>query len=443
MISTCGHFFSVFSRWWAPIRLSHMSLQPSPTPFWGTEPEWAHLLGGGLVLWLIWDGMRRFGAGWVGTFFCTGTALVWLQAEGSGVDLMASACVLQSLSHLAKSARLTERRHVILWGVWMGLGFLCKYTAPIFMVGPCVLAGWWVVRDRQWKPLGMAVGSFGLVAGIWYVVHLNGVMGYIQQSQGASEETRNVMTNKALIEQPWSAEEITWYPAVLLDAWGWAGLICLVVGCLFWGRRKAAPEGAWLLPILGSVMGLLILMGQSQRQDRYLLPALILWAAVIGSCRLRWLLAPVGILGTWHTASTYFLIEKAPLTRDYTHSWNMAGSQWPEVYTSFLPTSLSPEEWRVDYGVERLRHYQGTDTGTVGFLTDEQSGGPGSGLFLARASPRWSALGCSEHFHWCPGSRTWGWRSNHWCSTYEPLSVGWDLGRRVAEPLVYGCLRRD
>ena len=364
----------------------------------GTGPEWAHLLGGGLVLWLIWDGLRRLGAGLVGALFCAGTGLVWLQAEGSGVDLVASACVIQSLSHLAKSERLTVRSNVILWGVWMGLGFLCKYTAPVFLAAPCLLAGWWVLRDKQWKQLGMAVGAFGLVAGVWYLVHFQGVQGYISQSQGSDEQTRSLMTNKALVENPWSAEDITWYPAAFIDAWGWPGLICLLVGVACWGRRKGAPEGAWLIPLLGAGIGILVLMGQSQRQGRYLLPALPLLAALVGSCRLRWLLAPVGLVGAWCTATTFLQVEKAPPTREYSHSMATAGESWPWVATAYLPTSLSPEEWQVDYAVERLRHYHGADTGTVGFLTDEAGGGPGSGLLLARANragTRWDVASIS------------------------------------------------
>ncbi len=361
----------------------------------GTGPEWAHLLGGGFVLWLIWDGLVRFGAGLVGALFCAGTGLIWIQAEGSGVDLIAAACVIQALSHLSKSARLSLRRHVLLWGVWMGLGFLCKYTAPIFMAAPCLLAGWWVVRDQRWKPLGMAVGAFMLVAGVWYSAHLSGVLGYISQSRDAAP---GILTNKVVIENPWAADHIGWYPAALIDAWGWPGLICLLIGVAFWGRRKSAPEGAWLIPLLGAGVGILVLMGQSQRQDRYLLPALPLLAVLIGSCRIRWLLAPIGLVGAWCTATIFFQTENAPLTRDYTHSIETAGSDWPWVATAYLPTSLDPEPWRIDHGVDRIRHYHGSDTGTVGFLSDEAGGGPGSGLLLARANragTRWDVASIS------------------------------------------------
>ena len=352
----------------------------------GVSTDWAHLLGGGLVLWLIWDGLHRFGAGLVGAFFCVSAGVVWVQAEGSGVDLMASACVIQSLSHLVKSERLKNRKHVVLWGVWMGLGFLCKYTAPVFMAAPCLVAGWWVLRDRKWTQFILAFGAFMAVAGIWYLVHAEGVMGYIGQSQGADEQTRSLMTNKALVENPWAPGEVLWYPAVFLDTWGWPGALCVLLGLLVWGRRKNLPEGTWLIPLLGVAVGVLVLMGQSQRQGRYLLPALPLLAVLVGTCRLRWLMAPVGLIGAWCTATVFFQTNDAPDSRLYEHTWEDAGSDWPWVHPAFMPASMDPEDWRMAHAVDRIRHFQESDVGTVAFLTDETGGGPGSGLLLTQAN---------------------------------------------------------
>lgn len=147
--------------------------------------SWGHLLGGAIVLYACLDGIRRLGGMW-GCVWLGATGLVWVQAESGGVDLVAAAVVIQSLSHLAASERLRKTDSVMLWGAWMGLAFTTKYTAPMFLWGPCILAGWWVVRRNRWGALLLALGAFCLVALPWWVGHLDNVLGYVQTSNNAS-----------------------------------------------------------------------------------------------------------------------------------------------------------------------------------------------------------------------------------------------------------------
>ncbi len=340
--------------------------------------RWTHLAAGAGVLWLCWDGMRRLGGGPVSALLLAMAAPVWLQAENYGVDLLAAAAVVQCVSHLVASEGLSDRPHTLAWGAWLGVAFMTKYTAPMFLWAPCLAVGVSVLRHGRWRALGAAVLAFSVVAMPWWLSHLGGVVGYLGASTDASME---LATNEDMVTSPWTAlENLSWYPAALVDAVGWPGLGALVVGLAL--PRKL--EGRWLLPLLAGLGGWLILAMQVQRQDRYLLPLLPLLAAVAGGSRLRWLLAPVGAIGTYGAAAVFLTWTDVPPSRDYTHALDGAGQAWPWVHDAYAPTSLDPSVWQLDEALAELRELQGSDEGTVGFLLDETDGAPNFGLVLSR-----------------------------------------------------------
>lgn len=367
---------------YAPATLAYALLGPG---------RFVHLVAGGLAMGLCLDGVRRLGGGVVGMVFVLATGLVWSQAESYTVDLLAAAAVCQALSWLAASERLSLPKPAALWGLWMGVAFLTKYTAPMFLWAPCVVAGVWTLQGRRWRTLGAAFAAFAVVALPWYLSHLGEVAGYL----GASTDAGNtLLTNKSLQSGPWyGAERLSWYPAVILDAYGWQGAAALALGVAVWPRQKHAPPGAWVLPLLGALGGLWVLTTQIQRQDRYLLPALPLLAAMLGSSRARWVSLPVGIIGVYGAAAMYLLPTEPPASRRYEHSLQAAGRGWPWPHEAFRPTSLDPAAWELDDALARLRAQHGSDEGTVGFLLDEAQGAPGYGLVLSRAT----AMGARWH----------------------------------------------
>lgn len=360
--------------------------------FFGLGPTTAHahLLAGALVLLLLWDGLRRLGAGAVTALFVAATPLVWLQAEAYGLDLLAAACVAQALGWLAQSRGLRDPVAAAAWGAWMGLGFLSKYTVPLFLWAPCLVAGVWALKGRRWRALLGAVLAFGLVAGPWFATHIGPVLGYLGASQGGAGA---VLTNQQrLTESWWSAERLSWYPAALVDAWGWPGAVAAGLAMGLHLRRRGSPKGAWILPLSAVMGGWLLLTAQSQRQDRYLLPALPLVATLVGTVRGRWLLAPIGAIGAYGVAATFASTAAAPGSRDYSHDLGRAGQDWPWVAPAYRPVSLDPRPWRLDEGIAALRRWHGEDTGTVAFLLDERDGAPTFGLTLSRvaaAGLRW------------------------------------------------------
>ncbi|MEC7946645.1 MAG: hypothetical protein VX265_03695, partial [Myxococcota bacterium] len=354
----------------------------------GTGWSQAHLLSGALVIWLCWDGMRRLGAGLPAAAALASCGLVWTQATNAGVDLMAAACVVQSVSWLVASDRLRVRRAAMWWGAWMGAGFLTKYTAPLFLWGPCLLAAWWVVRGRRWKSLAWGFAAFSVVAGIWYATHGREVAGYI----GASGDAANpLLTNRDLLAGPWWGwERMSWYPAVVADAWGIPGAAALLFAICMGGIAKRRA-GAWAAPLLAVAGGWLALTLQIQRQDRYLTPAAPLLAAAVSGAA-GWAALPVLAAGAYGAARIYGRSGTPPANRDYAHGWPPDGGDFPWMHDAFKPVSLVPEAWQLDRAVQAMAAAHGADTGTVALMLDEQGEVPGFGVFLSavtRHGHRW------------------------------------------------------
>jgi hypothetical protein len=348
-----------------------------------------HLLAMALVLGLCIDAMRRLGAGLPGVLWLAAMPLVWSQAESYGVDLIAATCVLQSVSHLVASDRLRRRRSAVAWGAWMGAAFMVKYTAPVFLVGPCLVAGAWVVRHGRWRALAVGVVGFLVVAAPWWVPQLDNVRAYLSHSSTATEQ---FAYDTHVVRTAWTdPANLSWYPAALKAGWGALGLGVVAGAALLPGHARTGP-GARLAPLLGVVGGWLVLADSIIREARYFLPGVVLLAALAGGARLRWLWAGVAAVGAWHAAQTYTSDAPAPTGRDFGIAWETAGARWPAVAEPYAPLSNPPDRWEIAGSLERLRAHHGGDTGTVGLLVDERHGGPAVRDFLytsALAGHRW------------------------------------------------------
>jgi hypothetical protein len=366
---------------------------------------WSHLAGGAILLWLCWDGIRRLGGGLVGLLWLMCAAPIWLQAENAGIDLAAGACAIQSLSHLAASQRLRSRWHALMWGAWIGAAFMTKYTAPMFLWAPCFIAGWWTVRWRRWDRLAAGIGGFCIVALPWWSTHWKQVYGYVVASGDASS---GLLTNKAIVQGPWHAyENLSWYPAATVDAIGWWGLGFILIALPFsrrargatqrstdrWAAKRTALSSPSLICASAIIGGWLFLNAQSQRQDRYILPAGPIAAALIGG---SWLAIPSIPIAIWNLESTRKIYTERAITpsqREYSHEIGTAGESWPVPAKAYWPVTQDPDSWGVDTALQKTRKYQGSDHGTVGFLLEEEGGAPGYGIILRRAT----ALGYRWH----------------------------------------------
>lgn len=344
--------------------------------------RWAHLLASAGLLALCVDGIRRLGGGAVGALWLAAPALVWAQAEQGGVDLVAATAVIQAISHLAASERLARRGAVLAWGAWMGVGFLAKYTFPMFLWAPCLLAGVWVVREQRWPRLLEAILAFGVVAGPWLAWRFDDVLAYVAASTAPDPF---LVAARDLARGPWYAwENLSWYPAAALDALGWPGAIAALAALAARPVRGALPD-ARALALLSVGGGWLILAQSVQRQDRYLLPALVLLAGLTGASRLRAWTAPVALVGLLGTAWVFGSTGEVPPNRDYSHQIGRAGRSWPRPAEAYGPVSQDPAPWRIEEVLVELRALHGRDEGTVGLLLDDGRGAPGMGVYLFHA----------------------------------------------------------
>ena len=251
---------------------------------------WTHLFGSTFVLWLCWNGIQRLGGGFIGLLWLICGAPIWLQFENAGIDIAAGACAIQATSWLWKSEGLRKRKETGIWGLWLGAGFMVKYTAPMFMWGPCILAGYWVLRRSLWSNLCIGICGFCIIAMPWWSTHLSNVMGYVSASSNAGS---GLLTNQNIITSAWYEwENISWYPSVLIDAYG-PSFFTLVAGAIIL-RFHSSKAPILIFSILG---GWLFLNAQSQRQDRYIVPAIPALAATVST---SWLAIP-SLYWAWST----------------------------------------------------------------------------------------------------------------------------------------------
>jgi serine/threonine protein kinase len=341
--------------------------------------HWSHLFAGALVLWFVWDALRRMNAGIIGFIWVFAGAPIWLQAENAGIDLLAAATVIQSISHLYASNKLQIRSHTFWWGFWIGCAFMTKYTAPMFLWGPCVVAGIWALKYNRLSRIIVGIAAFLIVAFPWWSTHAMQVYGYVVASGNADS---GLLTNKAIIESPWYAKEnLMWYPAAIADSLGWAGFFCLILFA-FLPRKKFQLQAIILSSAVG---GWFMLNAQKQRQDRYIIPIYPVLSAGIGSHPIGLLTLPIIIQTLQETKRIYTAVGSHPVQRNYTHEIETSGQRWPTPSDAYWPISQNPEPWGIDSILEKVRKYTGSDYGTVGFLLDEQGGAPGYGLILSRA----------------------------------------------------------
>jgi hypothetical protein len=351
-------------------------------------------IAGVMALALAWHGLRllvgrdRFPplAAWA---MVLSTPLIWLAVEHSWWDLLAAGCAAATLGHLHASQGLTDRRHSLAFGAFMGLGFLTKYTFPMFVVLPTLWVGLGILFSRRgFRGLLFSVAAFATIAGPWYLSRISKISRYVRDStdpNSAMVDTASTPLTGAELLQP---ENLAYYPAVLVEGLGWPGLALLGLGLL--GIRHKGGR----LALLGALGGLAILSLTGQRQARYLVPALPLLALAMDSgLRLRHrapkALGALAVLlvvvpATYCTARMWTWIERPPSNRPHNPGLESLATwgTWPWPAEGFRPVSSDPEAWLIEQALTRLAELVGDEPQTIGLFLDEHSGGPGTGFYI-------------------------------------------------------------
>ena len=347
-----------------------------------------------LALALIWKGLcllaeaEEIEVPWLSLLVLLCCPLFWLAFSELYWDLLAASAICMCLGHLAMSKELTDKHHSIRFGVWMGAGFLTKYTFPAFAVFPAVLAGIMVFRNKSYKLLGFAVLAFLIVAGPWLLPHLTEVIPYVFDSLNS----QSTMVDKASI----APAEPVYYLIVLKDAMGWPGLC--VLGVSLWSIRKQSGQ----IALSGAIGGLLILSWMGQQEPRYLLPALPLLCYGISCSISQWqqrtqyiswaiLIAICGPMLSFSAGANQLEALQVPAERRHEHPRSTLSEwgQWPRVHASFLPVSSHANLYQIGTALKFIQKNKTPEDGnTIGLLLDLQgsAGEMKDGLFFQRSA---------------------------------------------------------
>ncbi len=395
------------SAWWAllaPQPPFGAALGTATTVLVGSWPLSAALCMG-LTLLAIFDALQRLSlrltdrrlGGLLAWLAVVGSPFTWSSVEQYSRDLSVAAAVLQAVSHVAGSDALTRRRSALAFGAWMGLAFGTKYTAPIFLVGPCLVVGvgllWQTKRSRgsaraQWLGLGAAVLAFMAVAGLWYATHFGAVRRYLFTSLDAGA----MQGNAASLRDVDSLEARVYYVATLWEALSAPGVALLVLALVLGFWRRESRFGMAVVGV-GALVGMVILSRTSQQVDRYLFPGFVLACAAMVPLGRGWLL-PLVVAGAmvprvWTSAQRFGPGEVGP-SPSYAHGVAaLRSAHWPQPAGSFAPSDFQPSEWHLLEAVAALREVQGP-TGTVGYLPSADPNSPGFGHLMLPAA----SLGC-------------------------------------------------
>lgn len=399
-----GH---ALSAWWA-------LLAPQPplgavlgtvtTVLAGSWPLSAALCMG-FTLLAIFDALQRLSlrltegrlGGLLAWLAVLSSPFTWSSVEQYSRDLSVAAAVLQAVSHAAVPGALGERRAALAFGAWIGVAFGVKYTAPIFLLGPCLVVGLgllgrsWRAADRarpQWRGLGLAVLAFVATAGVWYATHFGSVRRYLFTSlddtamQGSAASLRDVD----------SAEARVYYVAALWEALSGPGVVLIALALAIGLWRRESRLGAAVVGV-GALVGMIVLARTSQQVDRYVFPGFVLACSALVTLGRGWVL-PLLVLGAfapraWTSAQRFAPGEVGPAAT-YSHGAEaLRRAQWPQPGDSFGPSDFQPSEWHIREAVMELRKVQGT-TGTVGYLPSTEPNSPAFGHLMLSAA----GLGC-------------------------------------------------
>jgi len=365
----------------------------------GNAVPWLTALTGLALVWhgmgVLFRGERRNPWGpWLGGLMLFSMSATWSFVAHMAWDVLAAGCVCACVAHLHASNGLRNKGHALLFGVFMGIGFVTKYTFPAFLVLPVVFAGVAVIRFRSFSGLAVALMAFAAIAGPWLWAHGDAVWAYVVSSASGSHSISDSPASS------WAArlspDNFLFYPTVLRDMVGWPGLLLMAVAT---ARAWNAPAGRWALwSVLG---GSLVLVFAGETQARYLFPALPLLAVCLdigirpgfGSSMARFglICGLCAILpALWGTAVVTLSDAHAPPTRDQTHAVETLGAwgDWPQPAVAFRPVSNPRDEWSIDAALAAIADEVGPGNQQIGMLLPRDVRMPPDATYAWRAAQR-------------------------------------------------------
>ncbi len=235
-----------------------------------------------LALGVYLVGKRVYGprAGLLAVVFALGTPMVLSLFHVFVLDAPLAAMIAVAVAALVYSDRFERRRESLIAGVLIGLALLIKPAAPLYLVGPLavmLIAGGW----RRWRNIALATLAALIIAGPYYLIHLNEILDLGEQSTIGPEigATGEAFDRDARI----SYDNLSWYGwAAINQVWFVPLLALFAVGLVAAARDlRRRPQLAELLAgVVVTYLALALVL--SMRDARYILP-LVVYIAVIST----------------------------------------------------------------------------------------------------------------------------------------------------------------
>ncbi len=275
------HGESFESRWTAIYPpLYHLSLIPS-LMIGAPDADRAmltHVLYFAVLLWGLLHLSKRFtgspGLGLLAAVVLMAMPTILWATRRPLLDFALTAWVVAGMEWLLRTEGMRERRAVIVFGIWSGLGVLIKPLYAMWFVGPLLFCLWQGRQGvvRRW-PIKSLLGSLMLCAAVAMLLALpyygwQGVMflrnaSQLATTQGAMEGDPGFHT----LAGWW------WYAQALQKQMGWPVLTLLTVGCAaaVWRSHKEFVVrwlGLWM------VAGYVLFTFNHNKDLRYTMPLL-------------------------------------------------------------------------------------------------------------------------------------------------------------------------
>ena len=173
------------------------------------------------------------------------------------------------------------------------------------------------------------IGAFCIVALPWWSTHWKQVQGYVLASGNAQS---GLLTNKTIIENPWTSENMLWYPTAMMDTVGpWLPIV-IALGIVM-SSIQIAKTRAWIAPVMLSSIfgGWIMLNAQKQRQDRYVIPAYPIMSAGLAMAPSLVTIAAIPFVWkvTLENINIFNSNAPAPAQRDYSHDVMSPAKTYP------------------------------------------------------------------------------------------------------------------
>jgi len=205
------------------------------------------------------------------TFLFSFFVMVVKEGRSHMLDIPLTAVILASLYFLIASKYFTNRRRTAAFFVFVAVGFLIKWVAPIFVLVPFLFTLYTAfskkeAREKVYTHLLEGIVIVVLVASPWYIINLRQIFYTAAVSKTANLDNPTILT---------SLENILFYPKLIINfQTHFIGFILFFISCILF-IAKARRKEWWFFIIIPIIFQYLFFtFGIENKNVRYLIPTM-------------------------------------------------------------------------------------------------------------------------------------------------------------------------